>query len=423
MSPAHSARWRYRAAASDGGAVSGEIDAESEREAVDALRRRDLWVVEIALAGEKSPALPRSGRAADQSNPLLARARQSWQSRWQSNDAELAVVMRAMATLLSAGVPLVRALGYAAQESATDDLRQAFGVVSDSVQRGESLSASMSAQTVFPGAFAPLIAAGESSGTLDVSLALLADHLERRAALRSKLQSALIYPTILAIASTVGVIVILLLVVPRFATLISDSGGTLPLSTRALIAVSAVVIKGWWMLLLSLVAIAAIVQQSLKSPASRRRLDERILRWPIVGRLFRMRDAASYAGTLAVGLRAGVPLLGSMALARAVVRNRFLQTALAEAEGQVHGGVSLATATRGLLPPLAERLFEAGETSGDLAGMAARAAEASDAELQRSVTQAVALVEPAMILGFGGIVGFVALALLQAIYGLNASVL
>ena len=152
---------------------------------------------------------------------------------------------------------------------------------------------------------------------------------------------------------------------------------------------------------------------------ARVRMDESRLRWPLLGRLERLQTAAGYTGTLAIGLRAGVSLIGSMRLARAVVRNRYLATSLAEAERRVHGGAGLSQSLAGLLPPLTERLLDAGETSGDLAGMAARAAESADGELQRTVSQAVALIEPVMVIGFGGIVGFVAMALLQAIYGLN----
>ena len=115
-------------------------------------------------------------------------------------------------------------------------------------------------------------------------------------------------------------------------------------------------------------------------------------------------------------------MLEAMSLARAVVSNEHLVHALAEAEARVRSGARLADALAGALPPLAERLLDAGESSGDLAGMAARAAEACDAEAQQRVAQAVTLIEPVMILGFGGVVGFVALALLQAIYGLNAQV-
>jgi type II secretory pathway component PulF len=415
-----SGRWRYRAASADGSAVRGEIDAASEREAVDALRRRALWVVDLEpIASHQARAMP----AADTGKSSFGRLASWWSDRVGSSDADLAVVIRAIATLLGAGVPLHRALAYAAQESAGSAHREAFAAVRAAVERGESLSAAVAGRSVFPPVFAPLIAAGEGSGTLDASMLLLADHLERRSALRSRLRSALIYPSILGVASIGGVAVILLMVVPRFATLISDSGGTLPTSTRLLIGLSVVLTKGWWIVLLIGAVLAVTFERWMRNANARRRLDESRLGWPLIGRLERMHASAGYTGTLAIGLRAGVSLLSSMALARAVVRNQHLATALSEAERRVHGGARLSEALTGLLPPLTERLLDAGETSGDLAGMAARAADASDGELQRTVTQAVALIEPVMILGFGGLVGFVALALLQAIYGLNAGIL
>ncbi len=424
-----SARWRYRAAAADGAAVRGEIDADSERDAVDALRRRSLWVVELEPI---STSRARVTTAAVSPNAVTASAPSivstgvapGWRLPWTTaGDADLAVVIRSMATLLGAGVPLHRTLTYAAQEAASDVQRAAFSALRAAIERGDALSAAVAAQPIFPTVFAPLIAAGESSGTLNSSLALLADHLERRDALRTKIRSALIYPAILGLASLVGVIVILLVVVPRFAELVTDSGGTLPTSTQLLITLSTVVSRGWWIILLTGGAAAALVEQLLRTPAFRRRFHERRLSWPLMGRLERTHVAAGYTGTLAVGLRAGVSMLGAMALARGVVRNQAMAAALTDAEARVRGGSPLADSLRGVLPPLAERLLEAGEASGDVAGMAARAAEAADGELQRTLSQAVALIEPVMILGFGGVVGFVALALLQAIYGLNASAL
>jgi general secretion pathway protein F len=425
---AATARWRYRAAAADGAAVRGEIDASSERDAVDALRRRSLWVVElerVATTQSRASTATREG-VGDASSPssLPARATGGWRLPWTTAaDTDLAVVIRSMATLLGAGVPLYRALTYAAQEAGTAAQRAAFGAVRAAIERGDALSAAVAAQPIFPPVFAPLIAAGESSGTLDSSLALLADHLERRDALRAKVRGALIYPAILGLASLVGVIVILLVVVPRFADLVADSGGTLPASTRLLMALSVIVTKGWWIILLGLAAAAALVEQALRAPAVRRRFHARRLSWPVVGRLEQTQVATGYTGTLAIGLRAGVSMLGAMALARGVVRNQSMADALKDAEARVRSGGTLAESLRGVMPPLTERLLEAGEASGDVAGMAARAAEAADGELQRTIAQAVALIEPIMILGFGGVVGFVALALLQAIYGLNASAL
>lgn len=193
------------------------------------------------------------------------------------------------------------------------------------------------------------------------------------------------------------------------------------MSTRALITLSTVMVKGWWVWLGLVIGAALVARYLWREPSARRRIDASRLGWPVIGRLERTQAAAAYTGTLAIGLRSGVSLLGSMALARGVVGNAQLAASLREAEDRVRGGERVATAVSGLLPPLAERLLDAGEVSGDLAGLAARAAEAANSELQRAVALAVTLIEPVMILGFGGVVGFVALALLQAIYGLNAT--
>ena len=405
------ARWQYRAANAEGVAVRGEIDAVSERDAIDTLRRRSLWVVELApLTGA-----PRTDEASRTRRPAF------WDQFRRTDDRDLAMVVRSLATLTGAGVPLFRALSYAAQEATGQRLRGAFAELRDAVARGESLSAAVRRLDVFPPVFAPLIAAGEASGTLDDSLTLLADHLDRRQALRATIGSALVYPSILGVASLIGVVVILAVVVPRFAALIADSGGTLPMSTRALMLISAILVKGWWAWL-AIATIGALTMRSLwRDPAARRRIDASRLGWPVIGRLERTQAAAAYTGTLAIGLRSGVSLLGSMALARGVVGNAQLAASLRDAEDRVRGGERVATAVSGLLSPLTERLLDAGEVSGDLAGLAARAAEAANSELQRAVALAVTLIEPVMILGFGGVVGFVALALLQAIYGLNAS--
>lgn len=426
----HANRWQYQAADAKGTLVRGEIDAPTERDAIDALRRRTLWVVALSPIASR---VRTSHTTADTSTPAGRGADAPMRTRdrtfnTRNSDVDLAVTMRTMSTLLGAGVPLARTLTYAAQEAATPALRLAFARVSDAVQSGETLSAAVGKQrtpkhAVFPAEFAPLIAAGEHSGTLDKSLALLATHLEQRDALRSKIRSALVYPLLLAFASIAGIIVILVVVVPRFATLIADSGGTLPLSTRMLMAMSSAVTHGWWIAAIVIVVSLVFGERHFRSERVRRGWHARILRVPILGHFERLRAAVGYTGTLAVALQSGVSLLGAMSLARAIVSNRALSADLAIAEDRVRGGSTLATAISGLLPSLTERLLDAGEVSGDIPGMATRASTAADTELQRTLMQLVSLIEPVMILGFGGIVGFVALALLQAIYGLNANVL
>ncbi len=411
---AHRVRWRYRAADARGAESSGEVDASSEREAVDMLRRRNLWVTELAPVVTNVVSLPK--------NAALSATASRWRNRRPSR-ADLAVIMRAMATLLDAGVPLDRALAYAASQAAGDEAQRAFAAVRDAVRTGQSLSSAISRHSIFPAVFAPTLAASEVSGSLDASLTLLADQLERSDAVRARLQAALIYPAILAFASIIGVSVILLLVVPRFAVLIADSGGTLPTSTRVLVGLSSVVVRWSWLLLLVMVATAAAWRRWQRDDVQRERWHAHRLTWPVVGALERLQASAAYTGCLSVALRSGVSLLSAMALSRGVVGNVALGRELERAEQRVRDGGTLSAAMERVLPALAVRLLDAGEVSGDLAGMAGRAADGADAAVQRAVARAVLLVEPILILGFGGVVGFVALALLQAIYGVNARTL
>ncbi len=424
MSVASSRRFDYRAADASGSSVSGEIEAVSEREAVDALRRRGLWVTTIEHAGrvneKRARPLPGGQHAARRGLSTLAREI-FHRITGQSVDAELAVVVRAMSTLLSAGVPLDRALAFAAGPATRDDVGRALSEVRDRVRQGESLSHAVSQNPLFPRVFAPTLAAGEASGGLDATLSALADHLDRALNLRARLRASLAYPALLGVASTVGVVVILLVVVPRFAELVAESGGTLPLSTRALIWLSNATVRYGWLSMVVLLLGAWAARESFASQANRRRWHQFKLSLPFTGRLTSTRAAASYTGVLALALRSGVSLLPSMRLARGVVSNMHISHRLAEAESMVMAGDTLARALDGILPPLTVRLLEAGEVGGDLAAMAVRASESADAATQRTASTFVALMEPALILLFGGIVGFVALALLQAIYGINAS--
>ena len=408
-------RFRYRAADARGLTATGEIDASSERDAIDALRRRDLWVTDLSLVSRPGHAASPTSR---EHSALPAGSR--WRPRRNPSRTEFAVMIRAMAMLLGAGVPLDRALAYAAAQASSADARNGFAAVREAVRGGEALSAAVARQPLFPTLFGPTLAASEASGTLDATLTMLADQLDRDAAVRSRLQSALIYPSILALASVVGVSVILLVVVPRFAALITDGGGTLPLSTRLLVAMSGALMRGWWLILIVTLLSAVGWRRWLTRPDQQRRWHAARLAWPVTGALERMQAASRYTSTLSVALKSGVSLLGAMALARGVVSNRSLAAALEAAEAVVRDGGTLASGLDRVLPPLAVRLLDAGEVGGDVAGMAGRAAAAAEADVQLAIGRAMALVEPVMILGFGGVVGFVALALLQAIYGINA---
>lgn len=404
-------RWHYRAADASGREQEGSLLARDAAAATAQLRAQSLWVVELTPDVAQTP-------AADQRLTQVFAPVRAWWRRTTGAEAEsLAVALRALSALLAAGVPLDRALGFVVD---TDDWRETFARLRARVEAGVSLSAAMRDTPQLPVALAPAVAAAEESGALAAVLERTATHLERQARVLATVRASLTYPALLAVAATVGTSVILLVVVPRFAMLLADAGVALPWSTRALLAMGTLIGRFGWLVPAMVAVVAWQWRFARRNEATLLRWHTRRLAWPIVGSLERARAGAGYLGTLALALDAGLPVLRAMALARDTMSNRALSALCAQAEASVRDGRPLAAALAPVLPALARRLLEAGEASGTLSAMAVRAADAADDVVTRRIARAVTLVEPLLILGFGGVVGFVALALLQAIYGLNA---
>jgi type II secretory pathway component PulF len=431
-------RWHYRAADTTGREHEGVLTAVDADEALAQLRARTLWVIDLRPHNATAPLMaPAHGDAsvlegnatADVLSPLandlsgrFGGSVRAWWTRASGQDAEvLATLVRSMATLLAAGVPVDRTLGHAAS-SENARWRAPFARIRNAVRRGESLSAACAAEPALPSILAPTVAAAEATGSLAPAFEGLAEYLERGAELRARIRGALTYPALLAMSSVVAVLVIVLVVVPRFATLLTDTGATLPTSTRLLVAISGLIATWWWLVLAVAVMTTVSFRQWLHSAEGRRRWHAWRLIVPVSGEAERQLDIARYLRTLALALNSGVSLLRAMALARATVQNTAFAAMLEPAEREVRDGGSVSRALAPHLPPLPRQLLEAGEAAGALAPLAARAATASEADAQRTLARVVTLLEPALILGLGGLVGFVALALLQAIYGLNAGV-
>ncbi|MBC7897221.1 MAG: type II secretion system F family protein, partial [Cytophagaceae bacterium] len=291
------------------------------------------------------------------------------------------------------------------------------------VQSGQALATALRARREVFGSLAPaMVRAGEESGTLDAALDRLADHLERGRALRAQLRDALLYPALLAFVAGTGVLVLLTFVVPRFVAMLSDVGGTLPWTTRCLVFASRALAGYWWLWLGAAVALAAVVGMWLRDPANRTRWDAARLSMPVVGRLEWLAWTGRFTRTLAALLTGGTPVLTALRQARESVDNASLGAQLDAAIARVERGDRLAASLDRVLPPLTTQLLAVGEESGSLDAMATRAADSCDLEVQRGIRRLVGLVEPVLIVLFGGLVGFVALAMLQAIYSINASV-
>jgi len=392
-------RFRYRAATPDGHVVEGVVQAPSRQSVLEELRRQHLYAVMVDET---------EGGGAARAGRRLGRR------------AAVALWTRNAATLLGAGVPLDRALAFTAQHASHDGLAEAVRQARRAVQGGASLADALAQQPrYFDPLFVAMVSAGESSGALEIVFERLSEHLEEGAELRSQVRSALLYPALMAVVASIGVVVLLGFVIPRFAAILADVGGTLPLSTRLLLGASGVLTKGWWAWLLVAAVLAFAIPNALARPETRRRWHQVRLGWPWVGDIELKYATARFARTLGLLLKSGVPALPALKIARASVTNLVVQEGVDRAAAALTEGSALAPALAGTLPPLALQMIAVGEESGRLEELCLRVADTYDGEVRRALRTAVTLLEPALILIFGALVGFVALAMLQAIYGIN----
>src|SRR5712691_2463569 len=294
-----SVRFRYRAATQDGQVVEGMVQAASRQSVLAELRRQHLYPVTV-----------------DESTPAdAARVGQRLGRR-----AAVTLWTRNAATLLGAGVPLDRTLAFTAQHAGHDGLTDTIRQVRRAVQGGASLADALAQHPrYFDALFIAMVSAGESSGALDVVFARLSENLEESAELQSQVRSALLYPALMTVVASGGLIVLLGFVIPRFAAIVTDLGSTLPLSTRLLLGASALLTKAWWVWLLLAVATAYAIPSALARPETRRRWHAARLGWPWIGDIELKYSTARFAGTLALLLKSGVPALPALKIARASV--------------------------------------------------------------------------------------------------------
>jgi general secretion pathway protein F len=329
---------------------------------------------------------------------------------------------RAVAALLPAGMPLARAL-KAATAASPASVRAPLDAVRARVERGEELA---SALAEHPSLFSPLyigvVRAGEKSGSLDGAFDRLGRHLERDAELRSKLVSMSIYPAMLAVVGVMAVLLLVLFVLPRFADLLDTAGAALPASTALILALSTGAREEWRLLMLVPAAMLLATTWMRTTPAGREVAARLLLALPLFGSWRRQALGAAFARMSGELLAGGAPLLSALADARDCTADPVARAETERVRTRVREGGALhqALEERGLFPPVLAQLVALGEESGRLSEFLLKAADILERRTERAVERLVALAEPAMIVLFGGLVALVALALLQAIYGVNA---
>ena len=413
------AAFEYVALNAKGRDEKGLIEAETARQARQLLRDRGLMATALTEVAERN-SQNGAARQVASGEGFFKRGGASLTS------AELALFTRQLATLFRSGLPLDEALTVVAQQSESAKVQRITLGIRSRVTEGDSLA---SALDQFPGAFPILfrstVEAGEQAGKLDHVLERLADYVERSQEMSSTIKQAAIYPIIMLVVATGVVMGMMTYVVPNVVEVFEGINAELPLLTRGLIAVSAFLRAAWPVLIFGGFGGWWLFRRTLRTNlAFRRSWHQRMLGWPVVGRIVRGSNTARFMRTLGILFGSGVPILEAMRIGTQVIENLPMREAIEEAAKRVREGAGLgrSLAASKLFPPIVVHLVSSGESSGRLDEMLERSADNQEKEVELRIGVLMKLMEPVMTVVMGGIVLIIVLAILLPIFDLNTLV-
>ncbi|MED5598695.1 type II secretion system F family protein [Janthinobacterium sp. P210006] len=337
---------------------------------------------------------------------------------------DIALFTRQMSTMMAAGVPLLHAFDIAGKGHAKPAVTELMRDLRHAIEAGSSLQqAFRQFPLLFDELYCNLLAAGEQAGIVQDLLARLATHQEKAIALRRQVRGALMYPLVIVLVAIVVTAIIMSVVVPAFRQVYDSFGAPLPLPTLVVMGVSAFFVHYWSALLAALVLAGVLLRLAWRRwPALRRTAQLQALRLPLFGPLLRKAAIARWARTLAAMFAAGVPLLDSLSLVGAAAGHPLYQEATTRIEREIRAGGSLALAMEhsAVFPPLLTQLALIGEESGALDAMLSRAADIIEGEVEATVAILASLLEPALMVVLGVLVGSLVIALYLPIFKLGA---
>ncbi|MCG3135673.1 MAG: Type II secretion system protein F [Planctomycetes bacterium] len=395
-------RFSYRAVDAEGHRSDGIVDGETERDAIERLRDRQLVPLRVA------PAEPGAAQAGVRSAFRRRRPR----------PVDLEVSLRQIALMLRSGVTLLDALRLAAEHAGSPALEELWRAASARVRSGASFSEALSESDAVPTVAVAMTSVGERTGDLDDALDRAAAAMERRRLLLTSVRTALLYPAIVVVLA-IGVVAYMLVgLVPKVRSFLAGFGRTLPPLTQALVDASEFVERHWMTGLVLAAAALAALWLVRASPPGRLATDRAALRVPIAGHTVRLAATAGAARTLSTLLASGVRLTEALLVLERLHSNRWLASRVAAARARVVDGSALAPAlaAQGGFLPLLSGMAAIGESSGALDTVLDRTAAFHEARLESHVKRLGSLIEPAIVIVVGGIVGFVYLACFMAIY-------
>ncbi len=393
----------YRVKTRQGVVRQGELEAVDHGAAVRALRQRDLFVTRV----REKPASAFEWRWA----PGASRVSQK----------DLMVLTYQLEALLKAGVPLSQSLEILATQASSSAFQAVIRAVKQRVEAGASLAEALQGHpAVFTPWYVSMVEAGEESGTLDETFGRLAEHLDKVVRLKQQVKLALAYPLLVVSVATVVLWLLLLWVIPMFATMFADWGDALPWSTAAVLAVSRWLQDHGVAVLLGVAGAGIGGRLWMKTRVGQRMIEDVLLRVPFVGTLWRNVAVVHVARTVSVLLSSGVPISRSLEIAQKVSGLQRMERALEEARSSIREGHTLAGPLErsGMFPRLVSNMVGVGEAAGSLDTALGKIADLYEREVDRDVAAFTAVLEPLLIVVLGIGIGFMVVAMYLPIFSM-----
>ena len=400
--------FQYKALDNFGKETKGSMQAIDSRTAIANLRQQNIFVLEIEQDSADKPGLSKDVDL-------------SFLREWRSVPTqELIFFFKQQTFMLRAGLPVLQALQLGRTQVSNGRLGRVIDQMIADIEYGLPLSQAVAKHPkVFPPLAVSLILAGENTGELDLVMDRLADHLEKKAALKTQTINAMIYPAIVILAA-IGVFIFLVIkIIPAFAKFFAGKGRGLPPSTQFLVDLSAFFVNyGLYILAAIIVFIISLVLM-YQTKNGRYKLHNLLLRLPVLGKLMTVAAMAQLTWSLSMMLRSGLTALDSLKITAKVIRNRVISDKIRSASDQILAGKDLSSSLQHpRIPTIVTQMIAVGERTGTLDNVLHQLGDYYEERLQLGIRRLSAMIEPALILVIGGMVGFVYYAFFQALFAL-----
>jgi type IV pilus assembly protein PilC len=403
------ADFTYTARDAGGKTQTGKITASDRAGALAALKQKNLH-----------PIVVRSTKAKTGMNMNLKLPGSSG-----VKGKDLTIFTRQLSTMISAGVPILRALTTLKDQTESPALKAALEQVGPDVQAGTQLSDALAKHPkIFSDIYVNMVAAGEAGGILDTILTRLAVQVEKDAKMKSKLKGAMTYPVVVMTVAIIAVIFLMTSIVPKLTGMLIEAGGELPAMTKITVGVSQFLVHQWPVLIGIVVAALVALRMTLKNPNGKYAIHRLLLKLPIFGKIIIKVNIARFSRTFSSLLGAGVSVLESLETTAGALGNVVIQKALRDAVKEVTNGkpVSVALSASGYIPGIVIQMAAVGEETGQLDNVLNKVAEFYEDEVDTVIGSLSSIIEPILIVGLGGTVGFVIASVLGPISSLQGSI-